>query len=567
MSQRYTRGGYALPATSRNFHTGDWRVDRPEHRHRAAPCHAACPAGEDAQAYLAALDDGDPRAAWSILVAANPLPAITGRVCHHPCESACNRGGFDEPIAIHGVERYLGDEAIAHGWDYEIGRPAAGAKTVAVVGAGPAGLSAAYHLTARGYRVTLYEANSEAGGLLRSAIPPYRLPRKVLDAELERLLALDFETRLRHRLGRDSSLEELQADHDAVFVAPGTQQPKHWDVAGATPGDLTSGIETLREWVDVGKAPAARRVAVVGGGNTAMDLARALRLNGAEEVHVITHESLPGPDIPEQEAMSAIPREIRQAEEEGVTIHEQRGVRRLILRGERVVGVELVRMKALNRGDGHWERVAFEGTETVLDVEQIIPAIGQQVEPEGLGGLGRDGIIAADGWGRVSDGPGARGPLFTGGDARGDRGTVSAAIGDGRRAAKAIDDQLRGREQPPFGLPEGLPYAALNTAYFDTAPRPKEVVAPPSKRGGKVEVEQGYPASVIAGEAGRCLSCGNCLACDNCWIFCPDSAVLKSTEQARDGSHYLFDYDFCKGCGICAQECPTGYITMRAEVS
>lgn len=560
MSIRVTRGGWASPGTSEAYRTGTWRVERPVHRHSAAPCHAACPAGEDAQAYLAALEEGAPRRAWEILVAANPLPAITGRVCHHPCERACNRGQLDEPIAIHGVERYLGDEALRQGWDYGVHAPSSG-RSVAVVGAGPAGLAAAYHLAARGHRPTLFDAAPQAGGLLRGAIPPYRLPRDVLDAELERLLGVGFDTRFHHRLGRDVSLDELEADFDAVFLGPGTQRPRPWEVDGASPADLHHGLDLLREWVDMGTLAGGDRVAVVGGGNTAMDLARVLRHHGAREVHVITYQTRPGPDVPAEETMSAIPREIDEAQLEGVTIHDGRGIRRLLLRGERIVGVELVRMRKMDRGEGRREVVSFEGTETVLDVDQVIPAIGQQVDAEGLTGLVDDGFLRPNDWGRL---PG-RSRVWAGGDARGDHGTVTEAIGDGRRAAQAIDDALQGRTPAALDQPEGLPFRALNPAYFDAAARPEEPSVPPKKRAGGVEVQQGYSPQAIHHEAGRCLSCGNCLACDNCWTLCPDSAVLKTTETASDGSHYVFDYDYCKGCGLCARECPTGFIAMEEE--
>ena len=561
MSTRMNRGAWAAPGTTEAYHTGTWRVERPLHRHRSAPCHAACPAGEDAQAYIAALEEGRPQMAWEILVAANPLPAITGRVCHHPCENACNRGQLDESIAIHGVERYLGDEAIRHGWDYGLSVPRNG-RPVAVVGAGPAGLAAAYHLTARGYRVTLFEAAPRCGGLLRSAIPHYRLPRDVLDAELERLLAVGFETRLSHRLGRDISLDELEASFDAVFLAPGAHRPRTWSVNGVTQSDLHNGLDVLREWLDVGAMPEARRVVVAGAGNTVVDLARSLRHAGAEEVHVVTYRTLPGAGTAPQETMAAIPRDIQQAQEEGVVFHDRQGIRRLLLRGERVVGVELVRMRKMDRGGGRWEAVAFDGTETVLEVDQVIPAIGQEVEPEGLNGLVQKGFLHPDDWGQLPD----RDGLWCGGDARGDRGTVSEAIGDGRRAAKGIDDALRGRQRPTFGLPEGIPFETLNPVYFDRAKRPGEVIVPPAERGPEVEVERAFSGEQIRHEAGRCLSCGNCLACDNCWTLCPDSAVLKTTAQATDGSHYVFDYDYCKGCGICARECPTGYIAMVDEV-
>ncbi|MGD2113203.1 MAG: FAD-dependent oxidoreductase, partial [Gammaproteobacteria bacterium] len=210
MGLKLTRGAFAHPGTSLRTHTGSWRMERPVHLHRPAPCHAACPAGEDGQAWLALAAEERYREAWETIVAVNPLPAVTGRVCHHPCETVCNRGHFDEPIAIHHVERWLGDQAIASGWDYPVPATAHGAQTVAVVGSGPAGCSAAWQLTRRGYRVELFEALPVAGGLLRSALPPYRLPRDVLDGELERLLACGIAFRPGQRLGRDFALQELQ---------------------------------------------------------------------------------------------------------------------------------------------------------------------------------------------------------------------------------------------------------------------------------------------------------------------------------------------------------------------
>lgn len=553
-------GAWAAPGTTEANHTGSWRLERPLHQYHAAPCHGHCPAGEDPQAYIAALQEGRPRLAWEILVAANPLPAITGRVCHHPCESGCNRNQMDEAVAIHGVERYLGDEGLRNGWDFEVGRPGPDARTVAVVGAGPAGLACAYHALARGYRVTLFDAAPQAGGLLRT-IPPYRLPRDVLEAELERLLALGFEQRFHTRLGRDVSLAELRADFDAVFLGPGTQRAHGWQVDGATPVDLHHGLDLLRDSAVISEIPIGRRVAVVGGGNTALDLARTLRHQGAEAVHVVSYRALPAAGVAPEAAMTAIQREVTQAQEEGVLIHDRRGLRRLLLRGERVVGAELVTMQKMDRGNGRWEVVAFEGTETVLEVDQVIPAIGQEVDPEGLGGMLERGFLRPDPWGWM---PG-QGALYAGGDARGDRGTVSAAIGDGRRAAKAIDDDLRHRKHPDFTLLEGIPFEWLNPAYFEPAPRVPETVVPVEARGPQTEVEQGFGARDVTAEANRCLSCGNCIACDNCWTLCPDSAVLKTREQATDGSHYVFDYDFCKGCGLCARECPTGYIRMVRE--
>jgi NADPH-dependent glutamate synthase beta subunit-like oxidoreductase/Pyruvate/2-oxoacid:ferredoxin oxidoreductase delta subunit len=557
-----TRGAYALPGTSLEYKTGTWRMQRPVHRHWPAPCHSACPAGEDAQHYLALVEDEHYRQAWEAIAAINPLPAVTGRVCHHPCETACNRGQYDQPIAIHNVERFLGDRALTEGWDYPVSPPSEQARAVAVVGSGPAGCSAAYHLIRLGYRVHLYEALPMAGGLLQSALPPYRLPRNILDTELERLLGTGIEFIPGKRLGRDFSLSELHSDYPAIFLAPGTQRGREWNSGGATPRDLHVGLDLLKQWIAVGSIQTWSSAAIVGGGNTAIDLARILKHAGVREVHVITHQSLPNPDKPATDVMPAIAREISQALEEGVKIHEHRGVQRLVLRGEQVVGLEIVHMKKLPNGSNGLKRTTFEGTETLLHVDQVIPAIGQVVDPAGLESLlDHKPFLSAAYNGQVADHPG----LFTGGDARGDHGTVSEAIGDGRRAAEAIACLLQQQEAPEPPEQQPVSLAQLNLNYYEHAPRPEAPVLPVAQRTGSAEVEGGLERQQVQAEGHRCFSCGNCLLCDNCWTLCPDVAVLKTGTEVADGSHYVFDYDYCKGCGLCANECPSGYIVMQSE--
>lgn len=554
------RGSYANPASSLQYHTGTWRVQKPVHEHRAAPCHAACPAGEDAQAYLAKIAEGHFQEAWETIVRINPLPAVTGRVCHHPCENACNRGQYDEALSIHNAERFLGDEAIRNNWAYPVKPPANSAPTVAVVGAGPAGLSAAYHLIRLGYNATLFDELPEAGGVLRTAIPQYRLPRDILSSEVNRLLATGMKFEPQQRLGRDFHIEDLQRDYAAVFLAIGNRRGHEWNVDGATPRGLHNGLELLEEWVAMGSVPVPQSVAIVGGGNTAVDTARVLKRNGTREVHVITHHALPAPGVAREMAMTAIPREIAQAQEEGVIFHEFRGIHRLILRGEKVVGLELVHMKKVPNANGKLETKSFEGTETVLHVEQVIPAIGQEVLPFGVENLLENRpFFNVDEWGALARHPG----IFVGGDARGAGGSLSRAVGDGRRAAQAIAARIQGQELPQPGEEAVVPYAQINLNYFEHTPRAKSPVLPVASRKPYDEVEGGLEQSAIYTESQRCFSCGTCFSCDNCWTFCPDSAVLKTSETAGDGSHYVFDYDYCKGCGLCAHECPCGFIAMK----
>jgi len=561
MNIKLTRGGFAYPGTTKDYKTGTWRIQRPEHEHRRAPCHAVCPAGEDPQAYIALLDMGKPRAAWEELVSVNPLPAITGRVCPHPCESGCNRGHYDEPLAIHSIERYLGDQAIEHDWDYPVTAAALDAPHVAVIGAGPAGLSAAWHLLRRGLQVTVFDEVSEAGGTLFT-IPDNRLPRDIVRQEVGRLLASGINFKANHKLGRNFYLSELQQEYAAVFLAPGVMKSREWSIDGVTPQDLHEGLHLLKQWGDVGSLPQMKSAAIIGGGNTAIDIARVLNRNGVD-THIVIHSSLPDPKNPSEDDMRAIPREIEQALEEGVRIHDHHGIKRLILRGEKVTGVEIVRMRKLPDDKGRLHRVAFEGTESILHVDQVIPAIGQVIDPFGMENLlaGRTSF-KVDEHGQIAD----RDNLFAGGDAiEGNNGTVTEAVGNGRVAAEAIIARLKQLALPVFNTSPAVTYESLNMDYFEPAERAQQAILPVAERVGEIEIESGLSTQQAAKEVNRCFACGNCLTCDNCWTLCPDSAVLKTNDIALDGSFYVFDYDYCKGCGLCATECPSGYILMRND--
>lgn len=562
MSIKLTRGGFAYPGTTSEYKTGTWRIQRPEHEHRRAPCHAKCPAGEDPQAYIALLDSGKAREAWEQLVSVNPIPAITGRVCPHPCESSCNRKHYDEPLAIHSIERYLGDLAIESGWNYPIIKTAEeDAPHIAVVGAGPAGLSAAWHCLRKGLNVTMFDEVSEAGGTLFT-IPDNRLPREVIRAEIGRLIKTGIDFKPSQKLGRNFFLPELQQQYNAVFLAPGVMKSREWSVDGVTPRDLHEGLHLLKQWTDVGSLPEMKSAAVIGGGNTAIDIARVLKRNGVE-VHIVIHSSLPDPENPSEDDMRAIYREIQQALEEGVQIHDHHGIKRLILRGEKVTGIEIVRMRKLRNDDGRLQRVAFEGTESILHVDQVIPAIGQVIDPEGM-----EKQLKGDSYFKVNK----RGQLkkfknlYAGGDAiEGNGGTVTEAVGDGRISAEDIIASLNQQDPAPFNTSESVTFENLNTEYFEPVQRASQAILPVEERIGEREIESGLTQQQVEAEANRCFACGNCLTCDNCWTLCPDNAVLKTKDIAEDGSNYIFDYDYCKGCGLCAIECPSGYILMRED--
>ena len=559
--KKLTRGAYAEPGTTISYKTGTWRTQRPIYTHRPAPCHAACPAGEDPQHWLAKLDEGNPRQAWESLVNANPLPAITGRVCPHPCESACNRGQYDQALAIHSVERYLGDLAIEHSWPYPAECPDPKARRVAIVGAGPAGLSCAWQLTRLGFHATVFDQLSQAGGTLHT-IPGYRLPKDVVRNEIGRLLEAGIEFKPNHRIGKHIDVVDLQTDFDSVFLAPGMMQSREWNIDGVTPQDLHDGLNLLKVWMDIGELPEMKSAAVVGGGNTAIDIARVLRRCGVD-THIVIHSGMPGPDTPPEDAMRAIPREIEQALEEGVQIHDHHGIKRLILRGEKVTGIEMTRMRKLPDANGRLQRVAFEGTESILHVDQVIPAIGQRVDSRGMENLikGRS-AFKVDEWGLIE----GSNRVHAGGDAiEGNSGTVTEAVGNGRIAAIAIAHKLSDQALPAPATGKPVEYSSLNVEYFEPSPRAEQPLLRVEQRAGEEEIEAGLEKSEAAHEAKRCLSCGSCMSCDNCWTLCPDSAVLMATDPAYTKSHYVFDYDYCKGCGLCAHECPTGFIRMQIE--
>ena len=379
------------PGSSTRYRTGDWRRERAVYADRWPSCGAGCPAGEDIQAYLALAQAGQDEAAWRKLTEHNPFPAVCGRICPHPCESACHRGALDEAVAIHRVERHLGDQAPARGWVHTAAAVAPGAPHIGIVGAGPAGLACAYHLARAGYRVTIYEAADEPGGALRWGVPDYRLPKDALAREVDAVLALGVTLQRGVRVGADITAAALRDRHDAVFVAIGAGRalsPVEADIDGH---GVESGLAFL-DRINRGERPdLPARVAVIGGGNTAIDVARCARRLGATTVTIVSPQDRPGrrPSMPAEE-MTALPGEIVQAEAEGVSLLVRQGVQRLVRSGAHLDGLQLAQVDHVFDDAGRFRPVLFAGTEAFLPAGRVIVATGQEVDWSGLDALRPD---------------------------------------------------------------------------------------------------------------------------------------------------------------------------------
>ncbi|MGE5242839.1 MAG: FAD-dependent oxidoreductase [Betaproteobacteria bacterium] len=533
--------------STRELATGSWRTFRPARVTRPSPCMLDCPAGTDVRAVLAAAAAGDVETAWRTIRHANPFPGICGRVCYHPCELACNREALDGAVAIHAVERAIADEAYTRRLLVEAqGIPQM--LRVGVVGAGPAGLSCAYHLARRGYPVTVFDEQPRPGGMLRYGIPAYRLPRPVLDAELDLLAQLGITFVGGVRVGAAPGAPDLSA-FAALFIAIGAQRSSHTHIAGDTVTGVEPGLALLRS-VNAGvQHSLSGPVVVIGGGNTAIDTARvALRL-GAEPTVVYRRG---------REQMPAHPDEVAQAEREGVRFLFWAAPIRFLSRRGRLDRVEFQRMRpGAPDSSGRAQPEPIAGATTTMPAVRAFTAIGEEVEVETMHGLAAamHGRLRADDWGRTR-----HRSVFAGGDAATGAGTVADAIGSGRRAALAIDAHLLGRDVVGEHLAERVGGDAVNLFYFPRQPR----VEIPMQAGpvhGFGEAVGGIGWEAAAAEARRCFVCGECTACDNCYVFCPDAAVVPD----RATGEYAIDLTHCKGCGICVAECPRGAMTWDRE--
>ena len=521
--------------------TGSWRTMRPVYVDRLPPCNHACPAGENIQDWLYHAESGDYEKAWRVLTQDNPLPAVMGRVCYHPCEGACNRAQVDEAVGINSVERFLGDEAIKRNWRFTPPEQKTG-KRVLVVGAGPSGLSAAYHLRRMGHAVAIHDAGPAAGGMMRFGIPKYRLPRDVLDAEIKQILDLGVELKLNAKV--DNILETMKVGRfDAAFLAVGAHIGKRAFIPAGSASKVLDAVTLLRSMEGEDKPLLGRRVVVYGGGNTAIDAARTARRMGATEAIIVyrrTRERMPAHDF-----------EVEEALQEGIMMKWLSTIKRV---DEGVLTVEKMRLdeKGFPQPTGEFE---------TLETDSLVLALGQDVDLSLLDGV--PGLEIKDGTVQVTSNmmTGHAG-IFAGGDMVPSERTVTVAVGHGKKAARHIDAWLGGAVYAAPEKHELASFDKLNTWYYADAPKTVRPMLEGVRRQSTFEeVQGGLDETNALYEARRCLSCGNCFECDNCYGVCPDNAVIK----LGPGNRFKFNYDYCKGCSLCATECPCGAIKMVSE--
>ena len=521
--------------------TGTWRTEKPRYVDLLPPCNRACPAGENIQQWLFHAEEGGYEAAWRQIMQDNPFPAIMGRVCYHPCQDSCNRAEVDEAVGINAVERFLGDHALAQGWRIEAPTQTSG-KRVLVIGAGPSGMAAAYHLRLFGHDVTVRDAGPTLGGMMRFGIPSYRLPRDILDAEMQRILDMGVQVELNSKV--EHLPEVLEAGYDAVFLAVGAHIGKRAYIPAGETAKILDAVSYLHDIETEDEKPMlGRKVVIYGGGNTAIDAARTAKRMGAEEAIIVYRRN--------RDKMPAHDFEVEEALEEGILLKW------------------LSTIKHVDEGKMTVEKMELDetgfpqptGVFEELEADSLILALGQDSDLTFLEGV--EGIEISDGVVTVSDQMMTGVPgVFAGGDMVPSERTVTVAVGHGKKAARYIDAFLRGTTYQPPAKHIVATFDKLTTWYYADAPHQHREHLEGARRASTFdEVVKGLDEQTAQFEARRCMSCGNCFACDNCFGVCPDNAVKKTGI----GKGYEFDYDYCKGCGICVAECPCGSIEMVPE--
>ncbi|MBK8961741.1 MAG: NAD(P)-binding protein [Candidatus Competibacteraceae bacterium] len=530
-----------LDLTHEKRNVGPQRIQRPLYVDLLPTCNNACPAGENIQAWLAHAQAGRFKEAWQSLTENNPMPAIHGRVCYHPCETACNRGKLDTSVSIHAVERFLGDLALQENWQFTVTAPPTG-KRILVVGAGPSGLSAAYHLARMGHTVEIHEAGPMAGGMMHFGIPSYRLPRDVLDTEIKRIENMGVKIVLNHRVD-DLMAEKEAGKFDALFIAVGAHISKRTEIPSRDAGKMLDAISFLKD-VETGNAPKlGRKVAIYGGGNTAMDAARVAKRLGYEPLIIYRRDRahMPAHDFEATEAL-----------EEDVKIHWLRTIKNI---EENKFTVEIMEVDAKGRPQPTGQ---FE----TLEADALIMALGQDVDTSFMRKVPGvefkdDGVVMVDET-MMTGYPG----LFAGGDMVPSDRTVTIGVGHGKKAARNIDTWLRGASYVKPPKHDLATFEKLHVWYYtDAAQRPQGHLEMKQRVSSFEEVVGGLSQKEALYEARRCLSCGNCYECDGCYGACPEDAIIK----LGPGKRYRYNYELCTGCAVCFEQCPCHAIDMIPE--
>ena len=524
--------------------TGSVRKSKPEYVDFFPPCNNACPAGENIQEWLSLAQEGKIEDAWRKLTEQNPMAAIHGRVCYHPCENSCNRKDLDSSVSIHAVERFLGDEALKNNWQFYPPKTLTG-KKIMIVGAGPSGLSAAYHLRKLGHEVTIFEAGPVAGGMMNFGIPAYRMPRNILQAEIKRIENFGVKIVLNYKV-QDILKEKENGGFDAVFVAIGAHLAKKVNIPAQEASKILDAVSFLKDADENSdnKPLLGRRVAIYGGGNTAMDAARTAKRLGADEAMIIyrrDREHMPAHEFEADEALS-----------EGVKIHWLSSIKNMETSSITVEKMQVIDGKAVPTGE-------YE----TLEADSLILALGQEADTDFLKHI--EGITFKEDGTTVEVNPammtGYPG-IFAGGDMVPSERTVTIATGHGKKAARNIDAWLR---NTTYEKPSNNPLVTIEKLqiWFKTNAEAKAQQHLEIEKAVETfdEIVAGYTTEEAVYEAQRCLSCGNCFECDSCYGACPEGAISKNGK----GEGYTINYDLCTGCGVCAEQCPCHALDMVLE--